>query len=68
MKIISYGHLEQKRLTCPNCETIMEYDSTDTEKLLEEWPENDMRIVRTFVICPVCREPIELGGRGYEEV
>lgn len=60
MKIISYGHLEQKRLTCPDCETIMEYDFRDINKLLEPSPKKDVKILKSFVICPVCRKPIEV--------
>lgn len=65
MKIISYGHLEQKRLTCANCETIMEYDIRDIN-WTEEYPEEDVKIRRAFVVCPICKEPIEIRERGVK--
>lgn len=65
MKIISYGHLEQKRLTCPDCETIMEYDIRDIN-WTEEYPDKDVKIRRVFVVCPICKKPIEIRELGVK--
>ena len=59
MKIISYGNIKPKRLTCPFCEAVFEYVQMDEERCRCAIPEGEYVIIGYCVLCPVCQKVIK---------
>lgn len=51
IKIIQYG--QKHRVTCPECESILEYDRSDIKSIYVKHNDYDH-----YIICPVCLERI----------
>lgn len=51
MKIIEEHH--GKRITCSNCQSILEYVSADEQKEETNYGRYDK-----YIVCPICREKI----------
>lgn len=59
MKIISYGNIKPKRLTCPSCEAVFEYERTDEKRGRHIPLENEGMNAVYYVCCPACLRRIE---------
>jgi len=63
VKIISYGNIKPKRLTCPSCEAVFEYVPLDEGRCYSVVPEEDGDgMVGYCVLCPVCQKVIKTRG------
>lgn len=60
MKILALGDTVTKKIKCPGCQSILEYDINDI-KLQEDPMEED--VIMQCISCPVCSRFLILKGK-----
>ena len=54
---------EPKEITCPFCESVLAYTFKDIQRVEKKDPFFLNRIVLRFLICPVCKQDIDLSPK-----